>query len=169
MEVKNKKQYYKPIKKINDNNVIIMWDYKPILKENRKGEMIETPLAVWQEHKFNHVPSLDEIKEIILGYYNQITDEKILTGLKWKNMEIWLSTENQFNYKSAYDLAVQTNGSILPLKFKFNDTDNTIYYTFTDMEDFADFYLTAIRHIQKCLEDGWDKKDSINWEDFMNF
>ena len=30
-------------------------------------------------------------------------------------MNIWLSSENQFNYKVAYDLALQTNGANLPI------------------------------------------------------
>jgi hypothetical protein len=166
MKVRNKKKYYKPIKIVSNNEVIIMWDYKPIIKENQKGELIETPLAVWEEYKFNHIPSLNEIKEVIFSYYNKITDEKILTGFKWKNMNIWLSSENQFNYKSAYDLAIQTNGDSLPVKFKFNDNENVTYYVFENIKDFSDFYLSAIKYIQQCLEDGWVKKDNINWEDF---
>ena len=34
-------------------------------------------------------------------------------------MPVWLSSENQFNYKAAYDLAVQTGGATLPVTFKF--------------------------------------------------
>jgi hypothetical protein len=81
-------------------------------------------------------------------------------------MNIWLSSENQFNYKSAYDLAIQTNGDSLPVKFKFNDNENVTYYVFENIKDFSDFYLSAIKYIQQCLEDGWVKKDNINWEDF---
>lgn len=163
MEVKNKKTQYQPIKKVNDSNVIIMWDYKPVNKINAKGETVETPLAVWQEHQFNHIPSLNEVKNIILTYYNQLIDQHILSGLTWNNMQIWLSTENQFNYKVAYDLAVQTSGATLPLIFKFGDDENVIYYEFKTLDELYDFYITSINHVQFTLTEGWKKKDSINW------
>ena len=166
MEVKNKKTQYQPIKMVNDNNVIVMWDYKPILKVNAKGETVETPLAVWQEARFDHKPSLNEIKNVVLAYYNQQIECEILKGLKWHDMQIWLSTENQFNYKAAYDLAVQTNGATLPMTFKFGDDENTVYYEFTNMDEFTDFYMSSINHVQKTLSEGWLKKDSINWSLF---
>ena len=163
MEVKNKKKYFKPYNEINDNKVVIMWDCKPILKKNASGVEIETPLAIWQEHTFNHIPSLSEIKTIVLDYYNKEIDKQILSGLTWNNMQIWLSTENQFNYKTAYDLAVQTNGETLPITFKFGDNENSIYYEFINMEEFTDFYKTSVKYVQKTLSDGWIKKENINW------
>jgi hypothetical protein len=39
-------------------------------------------------------------------------------------MPVWLSTENQFNYKAAFDLATQTGGKSLPVTFKFGSTNN---------------------------------------------
>lgn len=163
MEVKNKKTQFQPVKVINDNNVIIMWDYKPISKVNAKGESVETPLAVWQEKRFDHKPTMNEIKETILSYYNQKIECEILNGLKWNGMQIWLSTENQFNYKAAYDLAVQTNGATLPMIFKFGDEENVIYYEFKNMTEFTDFYMSSINHVQKTLSNGWKEKDSIDW------
>lgn len=163
MEVKNKKSKYQPVKVVNDGNVIIMWDYKPITKVNAKGETVETPLAVWQEERFDHIPSLNEIKLVVTAYYNHEVEREILSGFTWKDMQIWLSTENQFNYKAAYDLAVQTNGAMLPIVFKFGCDDNVIYYEFKNMEDFSDFYFSSIKHVQNTLSEGWQKKDSINW------
>lgn len=166
MEVKNKKTFFKSYNKINDNNVVIMWDYKPILKKNAKGVEIETPLAVWQQHVFDHVPTLTEIKNVVIEYYNKEIDKQILSGLTWNGMQIWLSTENQFNYKTAYDLAIQTNGETLPITFKFGNNEKSIYYKFENLEDLTDFYSTSVKYVQKTLNDGWLKKDSINWDFF---
>ena len=64
------------------------------------------------------------VKKAILDDINAQTDEKIVSGMVWipasgeNPIPIWLSTENQFNFKSAYDLAVQTNGATLPVTFK---------------------------------------------------
>lgn len=164
MEVKNKKKYFKPYNKVNDKHVTIMWDYKPIFKSNAKGEEIESPLATWQEHTFNHIPTLSEIKEVITSYYNKLIDQSILSGLVWNGMKVWLSSENQFNYKVAYDLAVQTNGATLPIVFKFGDDEETVYYEFKTLEDLSNFYITSINYVQTVLKEGWNKKDEINWD-----
>ena len=76
----------------------------------------------FMEAEVSHKPSLKEVKNIVLNGYNQIIDEKILSGFVWKGMSVWLSSENQFNYKAAYDLAIQTEGANLPIKFKFGTT-----------------------------------------------
>ena len=164
MEVKNKKKYFKPYNKVNDKHVTIMWDYKPIIKANAKGEQIESPLATWQEHTFNHIPTLSEIKAVITDYYNKLIDQSILSGLVWNGMKVWLSSENQFNYKVAYDLAVQTNGATLPIVFKFGDDEETVYYEFKTIEELSNFYITSINYVQTVLQEGWNKKDKINWD-----
>ena len=165
MRVKNRKAQYKAYKKINEKNVVIMFDYHPIVKKVGDEE-IETPLAIWQEHRFNHIPTMDEIKKVVVEYYNQKIDERIISGLVWKNMKVWLSSENQFNYKAAYDLAVQTNGKTLPMIFKFGDDKNSVYYEFETVEDLTDFYMSSINHIQNELKKGWEMKDNIDWSNF---
>ena len=80
---------------------------------------------------------------------------------------VWLSTENQFNYKAAYDLAVQTNGANLPQVFKFGSTENPEYYKFETVEELTDFYIKATTYINQCLAVGWAKKDSINWDEYQ--
>ena len=122
----------------------------------------------YMESDLNFEPSLDEIKKIILAYYNQEIDNSILLGFKWNDMEVWLSTENQFNYKTAYDMAVQTNGATLPITFKFGSSDNPIYYKFTTLEDLTSFYTSAMTHIINVLNQGWNAKDSINWNLYLH-
>ena len=164
MQVKNRKKEYKPIVKIGDKQCIVRWDYNPITKINNKGIEVETPLATWQEEIFNYIPSLEEIKNLILNFYNKEVDNKILDGFIWKNMKVWLSNENQFNYKALYDIAIQTDGKSLPFIVKFGTTSNPIYYEFKTIEDLTDFYFSSLSHIQNTLKEGWRKKDNINWK-----
>lgn len=138
---------------------VVMWDYQPLLTKDGQ----ETEVGSWQIEKFNKKLSPGEIKSFILKYYNDKIDEKILSGMVWKNMKIWLSSENQFNYKAAYDLAVQTNGMNLPVMFKFGDDDNVVYHTFETIEELSDFYVSSMQYIQNTLSEGWKIKDSINW------
>lgn len=112
----------------------------------------------WRQ-KFKTKPSTTEIRAIIKETINRETDRKILEGFVWKDMQVWLSSENQFNYKAAYDLAVQTNGATLPVRLKFGTDETPVYYNFESLEDFADFYTQAMVHINTVLNEGWAEKD----------
>ena len=112
--------------------------------------------------RFTRKPTQDEIKEIIIAQINLNVEEKILCGLVWKDMPIWLSTENQFNYKAAYDLAVQTGGQSLPVKFKFGTDEQPVYHTFTTLDDLQEFYMTSLAFVQQVLDEGWQEKDNLD-------
>lgn len=90
---------------------------------------------------------------------NTECDEKILSGMTWNGMSIWLSSESQFNFKAFYDLAVEGKVSY-PQTFKFNDT----FYSFTNFEDLENFYISSIQWIQQCLSECWTKKAQIQSE-----
>ena len=84
-------------------------------------------LYEWYEVVFNTKksgkPTLDQVKQAIFDDINSRTDAKIVSGFVWTPkaggdpIPVWLSTENQFNFKSAYDLAVQKDGATLPVTF----------------------------------------------------
>ena len=112
--------------------------------------------------RFTRKPTMEEIKEIIIAQINRNVEEKILCGLVWKDMPIWLSTENQFNYKAAYDLAVQTGGQSLPVKFKFGTDEQPVYHTFTTLDDLQEFYMTSLAFVQQVLDEGWAEKDGLD-------
>lgn len=132
-------------------------------------EEYDETTALWYEvyfyKKYNPEPTLDQIKDAIKGDINARTDERILSGFMWRNIPVWLSEENQMNFKAAYDLAFQSGGATLPVTFKLGEDGQgePIYYEFTAMDDFTDFYTKAVAYIQQCLSDGWAEKDSIDW------
>ena len=149
--------------------------YTPLREETTRivarygKEQYDDKNSTWYEVYFNKnqypVVTLEDIKEAILADINSQTDKKILTGFVWQEKPVWLSSENQFNFKTAYDLAVQTQGQSLPVKFKLgeNEESEPVYHTFEDMVEFTDFYTQAIAFINQCLNEGWERKDSINW------
>ena len=136
----------------------VRWDFQPYYNENGKQEGV-----TYCEHEFKFKPTLDHIKEVVLAGYNEIINKEIINGFVWNGMKVWLSNENQFNYKSAYDLAIHTNGEYLPVMFKFGTDEEPIYYTFNDIETLNDFYTKAITHITAVLNEGWELKDNIDW------
>ena len=170
-----KKEDYQEKLNFNDKLYRVEWDYQPIMKPvcdesgNTTGEYVEDQVfASWEQETYTQKPELQEIKTMILDYFNRKTDEKILTGFAWTTasgepINVYLSAENQFNYKAAYDLAYQTGGASLPFKLKFGSVDNPQYYDFTDMREFQDFYFKCIEFINATLQEGWTAKDSIDW------
>lgn len=109
------------------------------------------------------MPTIEEIREVIYAYYNGLTDEAIRSGFVYEGSSVYLSMENQFNYKAAYDLAVQTQGASLPVRFKFGPDSEPDYHDFTTVEELTAFYTAAIAFIQQKLAEGWQVKDSIDF------
>lgn len=136
--------------------------------------------ATWYEivfYKKEH-PSInfDEVKEAILNDINSQTDEKILSGFVWtpvggEPINVWLSDENQRNYSEADRKAKDSPELVLPVTFKLGeDADkNPVYHTFETYAELDGFYMQAFRYINQCLNEGWQRKDSIDWNDYSVF
>lgn len=132
----------------------IRWD----VQEHEDGS------ADYMEEEFDHKPTDEEIKAIVIVWYNRQTDQAILSGFEYESNLVWLSSENQFNYKAAYDLAVQTSGATLPVTFKFGTDEQPVYRVFDTLEELTDFYVSAIRYVQETLEAGWKRKNAFDLE-----
>lgn len=159
-----KKTEYKPIEEISADRYIVRWDYKPeTVTDPDTSEVTETDYATWMVEVIHGNPTKARLSEMFTKYYNSITDEKILSGYSWKGMNVWLSTENQFNYKAAYDMAVQTEGSSLPVTFKFGTDEEPQYHTFPTLDELQNFYSGAMAWVNQCLAEGWETKDAIDW------
>lgn len=119
-------------------------------------------------HRFDHRPTASEVLKVITDHVDSLTDQKILTGYRWQGKNVYLSSENQFNFKAAYDVAVQTEGAQLPIKFKLGEDAEGLpmYHTFNSMNAFTDFYTGAISFIQQTLAAGWEEKDAAR--DWVN-
>ena len=118
--------------------------------------------ADYMEAELTHKPTDEEIKDLVRTWYNEQTDAAILSGFDYDNAKVWLSQENQYNYKMAYDLAVQTDGQTLPVTFKFGTDETPVYRTFDTLDELADFYTKMVAYIQTTLADGWKKKDALD-------
>lgn len=179
---------YTPIRKIDEGSYIICWDYKeekePVYAELtaeeqakiEAGEQVErtvigeedTDYCTYMYEELNGIYSSEYIKNMILKYFNNEIDKKILSGFVWNNKPVWLSEENQKNFSEAQRIAVMSNGANLPIVFKLGEDEHgdPIYHEFTSTEELTQFYLAAVAYIQQCLTEGWQKKDSIDWNDY---
>ena len=163
IKITSLKKKYNPLSKMASGRWMLNFGFEPFDEIDEEGNKNETPLGTWTETLLSGKPSIEQVKGIILDAMNKEVDQKILSGFVWKDMPVWLSTENQFNYKAAYDLAVMSQGKSLPTVFKFGTTEQPVYYSFGTLEDISDFYISAMAYINTCLAEGWKQKDSIDW------
>lgn len=134
------------------------------------GKDNEDDEAGWNwRQRFTRRPTREEVRSLIIATINAETDAKILSGFVWNGKKVWLSTENQFNYKAAYDLAVQTAGATLPVTFKFGPDEEPQYHTFTSMEEFTDFFTKSLTYVSETLAAGWAEKDALDDEGMKQF
>lgn len=119
--------------------------------------------TTFMEEEFKGKPDVDTVRSLIYGWINDRVDEKILSGLTFLGNKVWLSRENQFNYKSIYDLAVQTGGKNLPVKFKFGTDEQPYYVDFNTLEDLSFFTQKWLTHIKTTVENGWKEKDLVDF------
>ena len=163
LRITHLKEKYVPLSQLASGRWKIHFGFTPYYEEDEDGNKVETQLGTWTEALVPFKPSLEQLKKLVLDAINKEVDEKILSGFVWKDMPVWLSTENQFNYKAAYDLAVMSQGQSLPVTFKFGTTESPVYYTFETLDDISDFYISAMAYINTTLAEGWKLKDGIDW------
>lgn len=123
--------------------------------------------AEWQEHDFDHRPTADEVRNLFTEWVNSEVADKIREGLEYEGCMVWLSTENQLNYRSALDVAVQTDGANLPLRVKLGTDSEPVFKEFCSVESLQAFVTACALHVQHCLEEGWQRKAAFDVEPYL--
>ena len=172
---------YQPVTQIDENRARLMFKTEdvmnPVYKKDDKGEIIvdengnpvidhyeDTDYCNVLVEYYRGQRTEAAMRKLIEDWYNPEIDAKILKGFTWNEMPVYLSSENQFNFKAAYDLAVQTSSQSLPVTFKLGEQNGVpVYHTFEQMADFTDFYTKAVTFINTTLAEGWAKKDGFDW------
>nr|DAL02906.1 MAG TPA: protein of unknown function (DUF4376) [Caudoviricetes sp.] len=144
------------IVKISDNNYLVIIGYGVDADGN----------GYTNRRYYDHVPTEAELRADYAALINPRTDAKIATGFTWNGKPVYLSTENQSNFKTAYDLARDTNGANLPIRFKLGEDESgsPVYHTFTKFEVLQDFILKSADYVNTVLNDGWREKDGVDYE-----
>ena len=116
-----------------------------------------------------------EIKKAIIDDINATTDEKILNGYEWtilhgddegKTVKVWLSKENQENFKAKHDAAKEYPDLVtFPMKYKVSEDEEgkALYEIFQSFEELVQFYLGGLAYIESCYQAGWAYKDSVDF------
>ncbi len=159
---------YAPVRE-DASRIIISYGLTKLSKDSY--EWMEVYLYKKQQNSL----TLADVKKAILGDIDAETDAKILCGYQWtvlhgddagKTANVWLSKENQMNYKAKHDAAKDYPTLVtFPMKYKIAETEDSedIYEEFQDIEELAQFFLGAVSYIETCVNEGWTKKRSIDW------
>lgn len=151
----------------------VSYGFKKVGEVNMGSE--EQPNLVneyeYYSSNFDHKPSLVEIKDLVVKHYNTECDKEIVSGCRFENELVWLSQENQFNYKAAFDRALQKESTLkegeknplLPVIFKVGDEYNPVYKVFNTIDDLGDFIDLTLNHVLTTLGKYWEIKNTIDW------
>lgn len=113
-------------------------------------------------HKFDHKPTQEEIREVIIEAINDETSQKILTGFKHEEKTVYLSVENQLNY--AHLNSSVTASSSVTVKMSDSEGDD-IFVDMTGAE-FKAFYKKVLAFLNKCMQECWNNKKGLTLEDY---
>ena len=69
-------------------------DFQPSVDE----ETGEQTGVTFVETEFPYKPTLQEVREFVLGVINQRITDRIVGGMTWQGKPVWLSIENQLNF-----------------------------------------------------------------------
>ena len=118
------------------------------------------------------------VRDAVNNDINSQTDEKILSTFPWtvrhgddegKEVKVWLSRENQDNFKAKHDAAIMYPELVkFPMTYKISEDEdeNAVFEVFQNIEELAQFYLSGSNYIQQCYEAGWDRKKAIDWSEY---
>ena len=161
MKVNGKKTDFAPVR-TEGSQIVVAYGLKKISDELYEWQEVELAKTLHNQLTF------DIVKTAIIADIDDRTDAKILNGYEFtpdgasEPITVWLSKESQTNFSEAHRL------QIVPVKFKLNETEDKqpIYHTFETFEELDRFYKGGVQYINYCLNVGWARKDSIDWEPY---
>ena len=135
------------------NPVKGIWRVRLAITETETG-------AEWYEHDFSHRPTADEVRSLFVQMVNERVQQSILTGMTYEGMPVWLSEENQLNFRST---------PTVPVRFKLGETEDgsPVYHTFNTQKELTAFNKAVADHIATCLNEGWTEKDAFDVEPYL--
>lgn len=163
------------------SRIIISYGLEPVGSNN-----LYTWYEIYFYKKFINGIDFQIVEDAIIADIDAQTDAKILNGYQWtilhgddtgKMVNVWLSAENQTNYKAKHDTAVQYPNLVeFPMKFKVSEIEDEeahiktpVYEIFQNINELAQFYLGGLAYIERTVNEGWARKDSIDWTPYKEY
>ena len=119
----------------------------------------ETGTTEGTEARFDHRPDPAEVRALRTEAINAATAERILSGMTWEGIPVWLSPEAQANIAAIERLG---DDAPYPLRLKLGEADDgtPAYHTFPSAAAFLAFSRAVTTHILTTLQSGYTAKDT---------
>ena len=131
------------------------WRVRTDMQPSVDEETGEQTGVTFIETEFPYKPTLQEVREFVLGVINQRITDRIVGGMTWQGKPVWLSIENQLNFSQA----------VAPCTLKIGETTDSISIneTFDTAEALKSFWDACLAWKDKCLSDGRAEKDNFDF------
>ena len=147
IKIQKEVEYIEKEKNENGEEIEIKKTKKITKYTNVEKDILEAGYSVYVTPKL----SVETLVKRSIETINRETDERILNDFVWNGNEIYLSMENQFNFKNLYDLRERKE---YPVTIK----TKTGFTTLNDVREVEEFYLEGVRFVEGCLKEGWERK-----------
>lgn len=121
----------------------------------------------WRK-RFNHKPTLDEIKDTINNTISAEADERKRTSFSWQGVPVKYDEEAERNLTGLSVKIPRLGAAMFPLTFKLGDNaDGTpAFYEFKNADEFESFTDALLVFTQECYANSWAEKSNIDWTKF---
>lgn len=110
-------------------------------------------------------PTQETVSDDVLSELNSECEKEIREGFRYNEYSVWLSLENQQNYKMLYDYL--NNCGTEQTKVKLYDAQGNGVYMEFDVKEYQPFYFAIIEYINATLSKYWDIKDNIVLQEYF--
>lgn len=107
-------------------------------------------------HKFDHKPTAEEIKKVVIEAIDMDTRERVTNGFSYDGYKVNLSVENQVNY------SMFKNMGRYPVLIKVEDADGNDVALSLTKDEYSAFYTGVQNHIKTCMQNCWNEKASLD-------
>ena len=161
------KSDYAPVKR-EGTQIIVSYGYESIDKNEGTWYEVSLPAANYP------LLSFADVKAAIEGDINAETSALITQGFAYTvkhgaqagaEVNVWLSKENQSDFHAMHQNA---DGLTFPVRYKIGETADgmPVYEEFADADEMHTICTLTSQHVLSCQQDGWDRKDAIDWEPY---
>lgn len=117
--------------------------------------------------RFNHLPTLDEIKSAIIATVEQVYANRLRYGLEWNGSRVEYTEERKSDLTG---LIVALQGGLIQLPITLNlgtsQNGSPVFHEFTTAEELASVAVALSNHKISVCEQEWNEKYSIDWSVF---
>ena len=161
------KSDYAPVKR-EGTQIIVSYGYESSDKNEGTWYEVSLPAANYP------LLSFADVKAAIEGDINAETSALITQGFAYTvkhgaqagaEVNVWLSKENQSDFHAMHQNA---DGLTFPVRYKIGETADgmPVYEEFADADEMHTICTLTSQHVLSCQQDGWDRKDAIDWEPY---